>query len=253
MAEALVLQKEKNRYRLNVFEALGAGAFFTTRPLDMAFENPDRRRALDAAGIDTGNLVCPSQVHGDRVLVVGRQHRGAGVTGRRTAIQDTDALVTDTKGIALSVLTADCLPVFMLDTEKKVIAMVHAGWRGLHHRIVSRAMAVMTEVFGSRPQDVMAAFGPAIGPCCYRVGEEFVSNFPAAVVRRGGDIFMDLALCARMELEGCGVPEEGILESRICTSCRSEEFYSYRRLGAASGRQMSVLRLNTCAAKNRGL
>jgi YfiH family protein len=243
MTEALVLQKEENRYRLKVFEALGAEAFFTARPLDMAFESPGRRRALVAAGIDIGNLVCPAQVHGDRILVVGRRHMGAGVEGRRTAVQDTDALVTGEKGIALSVLTADCLPVFMLDAEKKVIAMVHAGWRGLHLQIVSRAMAVMAEVFGSRPQDVLAAFGPAVGPCCYQVGEEFASTFPAAVAFRGRSVFMDLALCARRELEACGVPKEGILESGICTSCRSEEFYSYRRLGAAAGRQMSVLKL----------
>jgi copper oxidase (laccase) domain-containing protein len=104
-------------------------------------------------------------------------------------------------------------------------------------------MAVMAEVFGSRPQDVLAAFGPAVGPCCYQVGEEFASTFPAAVAFRGRSVFMDLALCARRELEACGVPKEGILESGICTSCRSEEFYSYRRLGAAAGRQMSVLKL----------
>ncbi len=243
MTEALVLHKERNRYRLKVFEAFGAQAFFTTRPLDISFENPDRRRALAAAGVDTGELVCPSQVHGDRVLAVGRQHRGAGVAGRRTAIQDTDALVTGTKGVSLSVLTADCLPVFMLDTEKRVIAMVHAGWRGLHLRIVSRAMSTMTKSFGSRPEDVLAAFGPAIGSCCYRVGGEFVSMFPTAVVRRKRDVFMDLASCARAELEACGVPAGRIVESGICTSCRNGEFYSYRRQGEAAGRQVSVLRL----------
>jgi hypothetical protein len=243
MAESLILYKEKNRYRLDVFEAFGAQAFFTTRPLDMSFENPRRRRALAAAGINAGNLVCPSQVHGNRIFVVARKHKGAGVVGRRTAIQDTDALVTDTREVALSVLTADCLPVFMLDTQKKAIAMVHAGWRGLHLRIISRALSVMTEVFGSSPRDILAAFGPAIGPCCYRVGNEFVSMFPSAVDRRHEGIFMDLALCARRELEACGVPADRILESRICTSCRNEEFYSYRRQGEAAGRQISVLGL----------
>ncbi len=243
MAEALILRKEANRYRLEAFEAFGAQAFFTTRPMDMSLENPHRRRALADAGIEAGNLVCPSQVHGDRVLVVTGKHRGAGAAGRRTAIQDTDALVTATKGVALSVLTADCLPVFMLDTEKKAIAMVHAGWRGLHLRIVSGALAAMTEAFGSRPQDILAAFGPAIGPCCYRVGDEFVSRFPSAVVRRKEGVFMDLALCAATELEACGVSPARILESRICTSCRNEEFYSYRRQRDAAGRQMSILSL----------
>jgi hypothetical protein len=151
--------------------------------------------------------------------------------------------MTSQEGIVLSVLTADCLPVFLIDSEKKVVAIVHAGWRGLKGRIISRVLATMRQAYGSRPQDMGAAFGPAIRSCCYQVGEEFLSFFPAAARRAGKDVFMDLALAARMELEAGGVGAERILDSRLCTFCRGDEFHSYRRSGSAAGRCMSAIAL----------
>ncbi|MDD5574095.1 MAG: peptidoglycan editing factor PgeF [Candidatus Omnitrophica bacterium] len=243
MTVPLILQKEKGRYVLAPFGKFGVEAFFTAKPLDLAFESRGRRLALRQAGIDAGKLVCPCQIHGTRVRIAGKRDRGAGVSGRKTALQETDALVTSEKEVALSVLTADCLPVFLVDPEKRVIAIAHAGWRGLQGRILSRVLGVMAASYGSCPGDIVAGFGPAIRSCCYEVGEEFLSFFPGAARRQDRGIFMDLALGARMELEAEGVPAQRILDSGICTCCRADEFHSYRQSGPAAGRNISVLRL----------
>jgi hypothetical protein len=140
---------------------------------------------------------------------------------------DVDAQATDQAGLAPLVVTADCLPVALAGPGG--VAMAHGGWRGLADGVLARAAeAVRAEA---------AAVGPGIGPCCYEVGEEVLSEFAdldgVAQGRR-----LDLTAVAVALLERAGVGE--VESADLCTSCNPELFYSHRRDGAQTGRQAGI-------------
>ncbi|MGE5279939.1 MAG: peptidoglycan editing factor PgeF [Deltaproteobacteria bacterium] len=245
----LTLRRETGRFTVPGLEAMGVRASWTTREHDMAFEAPGRLSALRRLGIDTARLVCPSQVHGARVAAVAQEERGRGVRHRRTALPETDALITATPGTALSVLTADCLPVFLAAAgggagrDRRAIGLIHAGWRGLARRIVARTVRRLAQEYGVRSGSLVAVLGAAIRPCCYEVGEEFPKRFPRSVLRRGKGVFLDLAAEAALQLRTSGVPYNRIFDSRLCTCCSSDLLFSYRRDGQAAGRSMAILEI----------
>jgi YfiH family protein len=185
-----------------------------------------------------------------------------------------DALVTHTPGLLLTVQTADCVPILVVDTRQHAVAAVHAGWRGTLARVVVKTLGRMQMEFGTRLGDVVAALGPAIGRCCYEVGPEvaqaFAAQFPSA-----GDWFdgpfdqlaqgeeplwlpwltmmppghvpppprvqLDLRAANRWQLTDAGVPESKIAVNDLCTACRTDLLFSYRREGAKTGRLMAVI------------
>ncbi len=167
------------------------------------------------------------QVHGATVLVA-----------REGDCGDGDALVTTVPGLALVVVTADCLPVLVAGAER--VAAIHAGWRGL----VSGVITATLERFAD-PSRVCAWIGPAIGPCCYEVGEEVAGQLVAqssSVVRSNGPRgrpHLDLARAAEIELARCGVAEIRRLGS--CTACHPRTLESFRRDGSAAGRNVSLI------------
>jgi purine-nucleoside/S-methyl-5'-thioadenosine phosphorylase / adenosine deaminase len=189
-----------------------------------------------------------------------------------------DALITSTAGLLLGVQTADCVPVLLADTRARVVAAIHAGWRGTLTRIVVKTLGQMTMQFGTRPSDVVAALGPAIGGCCYEVGPDvaqaFASQFPAASEWFDGPfeqlahgeeplwlpwltmmppghvpppprVRLDLRASNRWQLIDAGVPEAQIAVSDLCTACRPDLLFSYRREGAKTGRLMAVIGIRT--------
>ena len=160
-----------------------------------------------------------------------------------------DAVITDKKRVALGISTADCLPILMIDRSKKVIAAIHAGWRGMWRGVVQKTARTMIEAFESSPEDILAGIGPAIGPCCYEVGGDVVSlfqnssdNFQEFIQEREGKTYLDLSRAAQLELTEVGIPPENIEAIPLCTSCRKDLFYSYRRDGK-TGRQLSFIML----------
>jgi len=181
-----------------------------------------------------------------------------------------DASATITPGLLLAAQTADCVPILLVDPKKRAVAAIHAGWKGTLSRIAEKAAGRMHYEYGSRPSDLLAALGPAIGPCCYEVGAEFVSKFTAQFAD-AGDYFdeprsgeepdplqwlnrlppghqpppravhLDLRKANRSQLLAAGVRPKNIFVSDLCTACRTDLFFSYRREGALSGRLMSVI------------
>jgi hypothetical protein len=153
----------------------------------------------------------------------------------------------------LGVQTADCVPVLIADVNKRVVAAIHAGWRGTVARIVEHGIATMREVYGSRPEDMVAAVGPSIGACCYAVGDEVRSNFGAqfkyaeALFRttEGGQMHLDLWEANRRQLLDAGVPEAGITVMGECTACavaqQERKYFSHRAEHGFTGRMMSVI------------
>jgi YfiH family protein len=181
-----------------------------------------------------------------------------------------DASATNQPRLLLGVQTADCVPILLVDPNKRAVAAVHAGWRGTLQRIVMKAIGRMHMQFGARPADLLAVLGPAIGGCCYEVGTEvaaaFLTQFPNAAewfdeLRTGDEpnplqwltmmppghqpppknVFLDLRKANRAQLLDAGLSAKNIFVSDLCTACRRDLFFSYRKESAQSGRLLSVI------------
>jgi polyphenol oxidase len=131
----------------------------------------NRRRLAVALSARPGDFVFARQVHGAGMRIVGHADRGSGTASLDDAIQDTDVLVTASPDVVLAILTADCVPIVLHDPVARVLACVHAGWRGTVARVCDAAVAAMISL-GSRPQDVIAGLGPAAAPSRYQVGAD---------------------------------------------------------------------------------
>lgn len=211
----------------------------------------NRRRLAAAAGFNPEKVVTGEQVHGQHVAVVGQEEAGRGALDRESALPATDGLVTAEKGIVLTTFYADCVPLFFLDPVRRVVAVSHAGWRGIAHGIGPRTVEVMVEEAGCRVENIMAGIGPAIDSCCYEVDEkvkdEVTRNFPSLgeVFRpsRPGHFWFDPAGAACRQLLASGIKEENVFRAGMCTSCRRDLFFSHRGEGGKTGRMAAFIGL----------
>ena len=158
---------------------------------------------------------------------------------------EADAATTDVAGWILGVETADCLPLLLVDPRRRVAAAVHAGWRGTAAAVSSRAVQAL-QAAGSRPEDLLAALGPGIGPCCYEVGDELRAAFgPGAsdFFRPGprGRPHLDVRSANRRQLLEAGLRADRMHDVDECTYCRSDLYHSYRREGKGGGRMISFV------------
>ena len=187
------------------------------------------------------------QTHSSDIYIVNKQV-DYGWSALDTTIE-ADALITDIPNQVLTILTADCVPILLYDTQREVIAAIHAGWRGTDKKIVQKCVAKMIAEYGTDPKDIVAGVAPAIGGCCYEVSEEIASYFheyPEYVVRdKSSSIYLNLKSINRAQLVDMGVPSEQIEVSNICTACQNEDYFSYRKEKGCSGRFMSAIMLTT--------
>ncbi|HUK56708.1 MAG TPA: peptidoglycan editing factor PgeF [Nitrospiria bacterium] len=183
------------------------------------------------------------QVHGDSIWVIDSAPSAVSSVPEREA----DAMITNRAGLAITVRTADCLPILIWDGVRRVVAAVHAGWRGSLKAIASKTVETMGSSFGSRPGDLWVGIGPAIGPCCYEVDGPVLDplrerfEYWKQVVREKGNgrAMLDLVGLNVRQLTASGVAPGGIIAAGACTVCHPERFYSYRRDGNASGGMIS--------------
>jgi polyphenol oxidase len=244
--------------------------------LNLGFTAEDSREAVIAnrrllAEAVTGDASTPlisiRQFHSNRVV----RAMAADAAGERPS--RADGLIADEPGLLLAVQTADCIPVLVADRKRRAVGAFHAGWRGTVKRIVETGVGRMRLEFGSRPEDLTAAIGPGIGPCCYAVGEEVLSEFEsqftygrelfrevydADPVRQkypmlfltqrapghspiGPSLHVDLIEANRRQLLACGVPARSIHVVAGCTQCHPELFFSYRGSRGHTGRMMAVI------------
>jgi hypothetical protein len=238
----------------NAFSTRGGGVSpFPEASLNLAGFDQDsaenirenRRRFVSALG-GRWKLAACWQVHGSDVLVI----RDPG--DPRSEGERCDALATNLKGLLLGVKTADCVPILLADSRRGACAAVHAGWRGTLAGIVPRALAALREEFGTDPRDVRAAVGPAALGCCYEVGEEVINPFrekfdDADSLFTGtteGHALVDLHEANRRQLVAAGVPAGRVYLLPLCTMCRPDLFFSYRKdrpLHGRTGRLLSVI------------
>jgi YfiH family protein len=234
---------------LPVLDSLGVRHAFTTRHHGgfdrvSAPGGPfgDRRwPALDALDLDPRAVRYARQVHGDACL-----DADAPTTGG--LIGTGDALFTRQRGRSLAVFTADCVALIVADPEGPALGLAHAGWRGTVRGVAGRLVRALVEQAGARTDRLRAALGPSIGPCCYEVDEPVVGPlrmaFPAAwerwaVPRAPGRWWLDLWTANADQLTVAGVPADAVVSPRLCTGCRPDLFFSYRREGLA-GRLATV-------------
>lgn len=254
----------------------GISTAYGGRTLNLGFTKDDkrdnveknRRKLLLSTGAAEKSkpwpLVALHQIHSDLIHVV-RSAEPARLTG--------DGLITNVSGVALAIMTADCLPVLLVDRKNKAVGAFHAGWRGTVQRIAEKGLGIMRHEFGTRPQDVLAAIGPGIQACCYEVGEELREQFHSQFAYAGelfhevkhsdivhekypllfmnmrapghGDqcikLHLDLREANRRQLMEAGVPKKQITALENCTACDTRNFFSHRAEKGRTGRMMAVI------------
>lgn len=200
-----------------------------------------RSELLAALGLDykkvQPNLVGLQQRHTANVVIVGDEAYGAELNFEKP-LPECDGVLTDRPGIPLMTTHADCPPVLLYDPVRRVIGSVHSGWRGTVGKIGLEAVRLMTERYGSRPEDILAGVGPSIGPCCYQVGEPVLSEVDRAfgsesaaellTLQPDDSYHFDLWQAIHWTLLEAGLREENIEQSSLCTRCHNNRFFSYR-------------------------
>ena len=176
----------------------------------------DRNNFCEKFGVDYTKIVFANQVHGTSVKKVSIQDCGK-------TIELCDGLITNDKNIFLCIFTADCMPVFLASRDYSVVAMVHAGWRGLAGGIIESAIIRFLEDFGISSQDIIAYIGPHISKCCYQVGNELKKAFNSP----SDEEYFSLSKEAQSQMEKLGIKR--IFINSHCTCHEYEMFYSYRR------------------------
>jgi len=213
------------------FDALNLGH---TVGDDLATVEENHNRAFAALGIEPRQVVSPYQIHSTHVRLVSQAHTG-------TTQPATDGLLTATPGVALLLRFADCVPILLFDAKRRAVGIIHSGWKGAAGNIAAAAVTAFARYVGSRPSDLWAGIGPAIGPCCYEVGEEMADTITKispegikALQRRDGGLYLDLPSLVRAQLAEAGVKQ--IALSDICTACHTEEWFSHRAENGRTGR-----------------
>ena len=196
-----------------------------------------------AVGFDPARCVLTRQVHGDVI----RRVTAADPAGLDAPRPDCDALITDVPGTALVIFTADGIPVRLYDPDPGAVGAAHCGWRGTALGLAEKTARAMAAAFGSRPESLRCAIGPGIGPCCFETDGDVPAAMRAALGEAaapflrpvGAKWHVDLKGINRLWLQRAGVRTIDCSDS--CTACRTDRFWSHRRMGAARGSQGAVI------------
>ncbi len=203
----------------------------------------------DAAGFLGEDTVAFSQVHRNDVCVADESFRGEAFAEEK---RKYDAVITACKNLPIGTYHADCVPVFLLDPEKKVCGVAHAGWRGTALKTPKSAVSKMCEVFGCNPQSILAAIGPAISKCCFEthsdvpdaMKEAFGESAASCIEqKKDGKFNVDLIKLNLLSLLEAGIKDENITLSGECTCCTSDIYWSHRKTGGVRGAMMAIIML----------
>jgi polyphenol oxidase len=202
------------------------------------FVSKNKNRIATAFSFDSSHLVLLDQIQQDQILLL----KEPIIT--LPSPLEYDALITNSPNAFLGILTADCLPIFVVDQKRKVIAATHAGRQGTALHITAKVLKKMEEEFGCSSKDLLIAMGPSIGSCCYEIDERvFQPEWEPFSTSRGvGKWMLDLAQINIAQMKREGIKEEQISWINLCTHCHSDLFFSYRKEGR-TGRQLSFIRI----------
>ena len=204
------------------------------------------RRFCAAIGVDAQKVVLSQQEHQDHLRLVTAADCGKGLWRERD-YRAIDGFLCNTPGIPLVIFSADCNVILLHDPVHHAIAAVHAGWRGTALGIVAKAVREMHTQFGSDPADIRAAIGPAIGKCCFETDADVPQALREALgdaaapymTQTGAKWHVDLKAINALWLRQAGLTEIDICD--LCTMCRTDLFWSHRKLGNARGVQAAII------------
>lgn len=220
----------------------GPAAQFDGKPLDAEGRINEEfvARLCATLTFPYGRLATCRQVHGTEICRV--------TVAERRWYGECDGLATDVVNAPLAVFTADCVPVILWAAQPGALAVLHAGWRGTLAKIVAAGVSRLEDLWAARAEEVAVFLGPAVGPCCYYVGDDVAKAAEAAFGRRVGQVLieeggkrrLDLHRAAELAAQEAGVLPENVYRVASCTSCERELFASRRRDGDAAGRLMAI-------------
>ncbi|WP_320111085.1 peptidoglycan editing factor PgeF [Draconibacterium orientale] len=246
------MDRNPNLVRYDIFQSFPTIFAFTTTKSTLPVERvrysnaPENKAKLaEVLALEAEQMVYPDQTHSSCVAAIQEVPEAV--------ISETDALVTNQAGLCLCVQTADCVPVLLCDPEAKVVAAVHAGWRGTVGGIVEKAVGMMMKNYGASAKNIVAAIGPAISPEIYEVGDEVVvaarksiPNVETTLHKNStGNFHFNLWEANRQLLLKSGVPAQNIEVLGACSFSEAEKYYSARREGVDTGRMVSGIMLKS--------
>lgn len=255
-----------------IFEKAGVRHGFSTRlggvsqgelgAMNLSFSRGDdpekvmenHRRFATAVGYPVDSLVFSDQVHDTVIRRVDSSDCGKGIL-RSSDIKGVDGLVTDDPGVVLMTFFADCVPLFFYDRKHHAIGAVHSGWRGTAGRIGAKAVDVMGQEFGTKPEDLVAVIGPSICQACYEVSEDVAEAFrrefakgqweELLIAKPQGKYQLDLWRANEIILQEAGIPAGQIQVSGMCTCCHADVLFSHRASGGKRGNLAGAITLRT--------
>ena len=207
----------------------------------------NRELVAKTFGFEPQRLITMDQIHRDRIWIIDKP-----LPPSRTPLNcRSDALLTDQREIAIGVLTADCVPILLVDPKHMVIGIIHAGWRGTLLGIARKALQEMSRHFATHPEDLLVAIGPSIDECCYEVDEAVMVPFRSSGLnwqgfskyKGNGKWYLNLAWANIEQMRDLGMREEKCCWVRVCTRCNNDILFSYRAEGPGVGEQISFIQL----------
>ncbi|AKM81932.1 TPA: peptidoglycan editing factor PgeF [Candidatus Berkelbacteria bacterium] len=206
----------------------------------------NRKQFAKDLGIELNQVIFPHQVHGNRITAVGKAEGGKGALETSGSLIEADGLITAEKGIYLGITTADCLPILIYDPANRVVAAIHAGWRGIIDQIVPRAIEKFKE-FGSDPENLIVGVGPGICQKHFVVKNEvlkiFLDRYPSVTFVRNKDGYVDLKKALFDDLKKAGVSKDNIEIADFCTVCDNGIYGSFRKEGEKGPKMIAVIGL----------
>lgn len=229
------------------YESLNLALHVGDNPKDV-LEN--RRRLCHTIGCKVTDMTFAKQTHMDHIVAVGPAECGSGAGSYDSALDHTDALMTDHKNMPLFICVADCVPVILYDYKRHACAVIHAGWRGSAANIVTKTVFAMSVVYGSNPQNIFAFIGPSISASHFEV-----SRTTALIFKDLGEAYhtcvkdeaerrtVDLWQVNYLQLVEEGIDPAHITVTKQCVFSQERRFFSYRRDGGTTGRMVAFAML----------
>lgn len=198
----------------------------------------------DEIDVNFKNLVFSNQVHCDTIVSVQKEDMGNGISSQQKW-DSVDGLITNEPGVPIIIFAADCVPVFFLDKKKKVIGLVHSGWKGTVLKISAKCIEKMVAEYSCAPEDIMVAIGPSIGVCHFEVGDEvadiFRDTFGETVLEKQEKWHVNMQKAIEIQLREKGV--KNIIKADICTYCHSDLLFSHRKTNGKRGVMAGIMEL----------
>ena len=217
-----------------------------------SYVSENRKIILTALEINFRDIVAAQQVHKDNISIVEKGDKGKGALRYSDGIAESDALITNISGIPLLMCYADCVPIFILDPIKKVIALIHSGKKGTELELTWKTLSKMQQIYGTNTHSCIAAIFPSVGVCCYKINElnlkdNYTSKnkFSGKVIfkKNNNEFYLDLKKANYLQLIRGKVDKKNIFISEICTVERPDLFFSYRRDKGNTGRMAAIFML----------